>query len=232
MLQSTGYKTKKATQKNTYIYTYTSNHIQIINISTILILGWKSFAVNDCLYTGDHGHHHILEMFCQVFNAATLGCCLFVGLSAFSLVFNNWKACSIGLRSGRMTWPLKNISFHQWPSHGHVFWSMFRVIIHLHCETVSYQFCTFGWLWVESIALKTSEFILLLLSAVTSLINTCEPVPLGAIHVHAITLPPPCLTLDVVCFGSWAVLFFHHTSLFPSSYQSKESYSRTWEAFF
>ncbi len=100
MLQSTGYKTKKATQKNTYIYTYTSNHIQIIKMSTILILGWKSFAVNDCLYTGAHGHHQILEMFCQVFNAATLGCCLFVGLSAFSLVFSNWKACSIGFRSG------------------------------------------------------------------------------------------------------------------------------------
>ncbi|MCJ8747489.1 hypothetical protein PDJAM_G00154070 [Pangasius djambal] len=34
--------------------------------------------------------------------------------------------------------------------------------------------------------------------AVTSSVNTSEPVPLAAIHAHAITLPPPCLTHDVL----------------------------------
>lgn len=35
-----------------------------------------------------------LGMLCQV-----LSCCLFVGLSPFCFVFNNWKACTVGLRS-------------------------------------------------------------------------------------------------------------------------------------
>ena len=59
---------------------------------------------------------------------------------------------------------------------------------------------------------KTQEFILLLLSAVTS-INTREPVPLAAIHAHAMTLPPPRFTDEVVCFrydrlglGDWELV--------------------------
>ncbi len=74
----------------------------------------------------------------------------------------------------------------------------------------------FGWIWADNIARNTSEFILLLLSAVTSSINTREPVPLAAIHAHAMTLPPPCFTDEVVCLGSWAVPFLLHTLLFPS----------------
>ena len=72
------------------------------------------------------------------------------------------------------------------------------------------------WIWADNIAWNTSEFILLLLSAVTSSINTREPVPLAAIHAHAITQPPPCFTDEVVCFGSWAVPSLLHTLLFPS----------------
>ncbi len=45
----------------------------------------------------------------------------------------------------------------------------------------------FGWIWADNIARNTSEFILLLLSVVTSSINTREPVPLAAIHAHATT---------------------------------------------
>ena len=52
----------------------------------------------------------------------------------------------------------------------------------------------------DSIALNTSEFILLLLSANTSSVSNGEPPPLVAIHVCAITLPPSCLTCGVVCF--------------------------------
>ena len=74
----------------------------------------------------------------------------------------------------------------------------------------------FGWIWADKIPRNTSEFILLLLSAVTSSVNTREPVPLAAIHAHAMTLPPPCFTDEVVCFGWWAVPFLLHTLLFPS----------------
>lgn len=65
----------------------------------------------------------------------------------------------------------------------------------------SLPFCRI-WQSEQSIAVYTSEFILLLLSAVTSSINISEEVPLAAIHAHAVTLPPPCLTDDMVCFRS------------------------------
>ncbi|MEE6522381.1 hypothetical protein FKM82_020897 [Ascaphus truei] len=35
-------------------------------------------------------------------------------------------------------------------------------------------------------------------------------------HAHAITLPPPCFTDDVVCFGSLAIPSLLHTFFFPS----------------
>lgn len=41
--------------------------------------------------------------------------------------------------------------------------------------------------------LYTSECILLLLSAVPSLVNSTEPIPLAVIHTSAIALLPPCL---------------------------------------
>lgn len=37
-----------------------------------------------------------------------------------------------------------------------------------------------------------------------------------AIHAQAITLPKPCLTDNVACFGSEALTFFLHNFLFPS----------------
>ncbi len=43
-------------------------------------------------------------------------------------------------------------------------------------------------LWAESISLYTSELIRLLLSSVTSSLNTSNPVPLEVMHAHAITL--------------------------------------------
>ena len=66
-----------------------------------------------------------------------------------------------------------------------------------------------------SIWLRSDESTWLLLSSVWS-INTSDPVPLEAIHAHAITLPPLCFTDDGVCFGSWAIPSLLHTSFFPS----------------
>lgn len=56
----------------------------------------------------------------------------------------------------------------------------------------------------------------LLPSSVIWSMNTIDPVPLEAMHANAITLPPPCFTGDVVCFGSWAVPSLLHIVLFPS----------------
>ncbi|MGH0155339.1 UNVERIFIED_CONTAM: hypothetical protein FKN15_053694 [Acipenser sinensis] len=46
-----------------------------------------------------------------------------------------------------------------------------------------------------------------------------EPVPEAAMHAHAMTLPPPCFTDEVACFGSSAVPFF--STLLPSHHFDK-----------
>ncbi len=106
----------------------------------------------------------------------------------------------------RWTWPLKNIQFLCLQVILSCFRSMFRLIIHLHCEAASYQFCS---IWLnasrEYIALKCT----VLRSAVTPSMNshTCP------CHSTTTTL------FDTRCgvgFGSCAVPLRRHTFLFPS----------------
>ncbi len=155
-------------------------------------------------------------MLCLASTATVFSSCLFLGHFPFSFVFSKWNACSIGFRSG--DWLGHCITVHFFPFKN-------SLVAFAVCFG-SLSICTvkrrpmsseaFGWIWADNIARNTSEFILLLLSAVTSSINTREPVPLAAIHAHAMTLPPPCFTDEVVCLGSWAVTFLLHTLLFPS----------------
>ncbi len=185
-----------------------------------LIFGCKSFAVNYSLKSGTHRHHQTLGfipgdalpgLYCN-----RLQFLLVLGHFPFSFVFSKWNACSIGFRSG--DWLGHCITVHFFPFKN-------SLVAFAVCFG-SLSICTvkrrpmsseaFGWIWADNIARNTSEFILLLLSAVTSSINTREPVPLAAIHAHAMTLPPPCFTDEVVCLGSWAVPFLLHTLLFPS----------------
>ena len=62
----------------------------------------------------------------------------------------------------------------------------------LHCHHVEDDLSANTAMLAESIVLYTSEFILLLRSAVTLSINTSELVPLATVHAHTITLPRPC----------------------------------------
>ena len=185
-----------------------------------LILGCKSFAVNCSLKSGTRRHHQTLVsslvMLCQASTATVFSSRLFLGHFPFSFVFSKSNACSIGFRSG--VWLGHCITFH--------FFALKNYLVTFAVCFGSLSICTvkcrpmsseaFGWIWAYNIARNTSEFILLLLSAVTSSINTREPVPLAAIHAHAMTLPPLCFTDEVVCFGSWAVPFLLHTLPFPS----------------
>ena len=136
-------------------------------------------------------------------------------LGAFSLQFclQQVKCMLNRIQVRWLTWPFYNIPLCLKKPFG-CFRSMLRVICTVKRRPMSSE--AFGWIWADNIARNTSEFILLLLSAVTSSINTREPVPLAAIHAHAMILPPPCFTDEVVCFGSWAVPFLLHTVLFPS----------------
>ncbi len=117
----------------------------------------------------------------------------------------------------RLTWPLQNITLfftfkYSWVAFAVCFgsssiWTMKQCPI---------SFSPFGWIWADSISLYTSELIRLLLSSVSSSLNTSNPVPLEVMYAHAITLPPPCFTDDIVCFWSWAVPSLLHTFFFPS----------------
>ncbi len=175
---------------------------------------------------------------CQVFTASTLSCCMFVGLSVFSLVFSNWKVCSIiGLGSG------------DWLGHWRIFnffafkksWVAFAICLGSLsiCEVVSYQFCSI-WLNVSrEYSLKDLRIHPATLSAVTSPINTSEAVPLQWYIC-------PCHNTAATMFDTWCGVLWIVSCSFLSPYfsshqfatssfwfhQYKESYSRTWDAFF
>lgn len=78
------------------------------------------------------------------------------------------------------------------------FCSLHYGIIHLHCEAQSNQFCS---IWLN----LTREYSPVHPAASISR-HTINKQPdtglLAAIHAHAISLPPPHLTVDVVCFRS------------------------------
>ena len=76
-----------------------------------------------------------------------------------------------------------------------------------HCPN---SFTAFSWIWAGRIDLYITEFILLLLSAVTSSINTTNPVPLTAVHVHVHNTASTMSNRWCGGFGSWAVHFLHH----------------------
>ena len=113
------------------------------------------------------------------------------------------EKCSTGLRSD------------DWLGYWRIFHflccfpSMFRVIIHLYSETLSYQFCGI-WLNVSKDCGPLLNLVLL-----TSSTNPGKPVPLAGIHVHVITLSGWCLTHDVVCFEWTAVPFVLLDFVFP-----------------
>ncbi len=185
-----------------------------------LILGCKSFAVNYSLKSGTHRHPRRWVsspvMLCQASTATVFSSCLFLGHFPFSFCLQQVKCMLNRIQVRWLTWPLHNSPLLSLQKLFGCFCSMLGSLSICTVKRRPMSSEAFGWIWADNIARNTSEFILLLLSAVTSSINTREPVPLAAIHAHAMTLPPPCFTDEVVCLGSWAVPFLLHTLLFPS----------------
>lgn len=112
-----------------------------IVLPSILIFGWKPFAVHDCL---EHMNIikwcvSLLEMLCQIFF------CSHLQLLELLLQYVS------GL-------------------HPSALWRSVLPVV------------AFGWMWAGSIILNTSALILLLRWAVTSSVNTSEPVLLAVIH--------------------------------------------------
>ncbi len=157
-----------------------------------LILGCKSFAVNYSLKSGTHRHHQTLGFhpwWCSarpLLQPSSVPACSW-GIFPSVLSSASEMQCSIGFRSG--DWLGHCITVHFFPFKN-------SLVAFAVCFG-SLSICTekrrpmsseaFGWIWADNIARNTSEFILLLLSAVTSSINTREPVPLAATHAHATT---------------------------------------------
>ncbi len=134
-------------------------------------------------------------MLCQAFTAADFSCCLFVGLSAF--VFSKWNACSIGLRSG--DWLVHCRIFHFFTFKNS--WVAFAVCFGfctMKCHPIN--FAPFVWIWADSIFLYTSEFFRLILSSVTSSLNTnnqCHWKPCMLMPSHCSTMFHRC------CYMLW-----------------------------
>lgn len=111
-------------------------------------------------------------MFCQVFNVADFSSYLLLGCLQqlkFMLKYSD---------------QVTNISlFYLKKSIGFLLKCAFGPLTICSLKHIPY-FETFGWIRADNIALQTSEFILLLLSAVTASRNIREPVPLLSIHAQ------------------------------------------------
>lgn len=100
----------------------------------------------------------------------------------------NWKAALLG-EIRWLTWPLKNIPFSGLEKMLSCSNNKFGVIIHLHCPIGFAKFCL-----AEGIDLYSTEFLLILSSAVLSLIKTSghwfpPGTPTGPFHnIHNIHL--------------------------------------------
>ncbi len=136
-----------------------------------------------------HGHRLRLGfLLCDAFTAADFSCCLFVGLSAFLFCLQLVKYVLNRVELRRLTWWLRNIPLftfkNSWVSFSVCFGS--SSICTMKHRPIN--FAPFDRIWAESISLYTSEFFQLLLSSVTSSLNTSNPVPVEAMHAHAIIL--------------------------------------------
>ncbi len=102
--------------------------------------------------------------FVMLFTAADFSWCLFVARSVFSFVFSEWNTAQSGLDQeihSAITFRNSWIAFAVCVGHcSFVLWSTTQSTL-LHC-----------WTWAESISLYTSELIRLLLSSVSSSLNT------------------------------------------------------------
>ncbi len=170
-----------------------------------------------------HRHHQTLglilwntfpSLYCKLLPASN--CCLFWGVSAFTLLFSWWNSCSIRFKSG--DWLGQSKTFH--------IFALINSLTELAGCFGSLSWCNmkhfpknlvvFSWILVGKMVLYPSKFILLLSSYIKSSVKVRGPVPDAAMHAHAMTPPPPCFTDEAVCLGSLQFPFYLHIFYFPS----------------
>lgn len=137
-----------------------------------------------------------LQMLCKLFIADTFHCCLFVGLSAFSFIFSDWKACCFFLlKSGHSLghWILLHIfalrnSYFAWCFASLTIW-IFRLC--------SINFYSIKLNWYREYHLEHFRIIfLLLLSAGHITQFHWQP------YMPICNLPPSCLKDVMVWFSA------------------------------
>ncbi len=164
--------------------------------------------------SGTHGHHQKLGFL--LYDALPGLYCSWLQLLWVFLPLVLSSASEMHAQSS-LAWPLPNIPL----SYLQNSWVAFAIcFVALSIRTMKRRpihFATFGWIWAERISLYISYFIQLLLSSVTSSINTSNPVPLEDKHTHAITLlhhvsQMMLYALHHALFQTFSILFYYRHS--------------------
>lgn len=112
--------------------------------------------VNDCIKSRTHGHQ---QMLCLPpwdaligFSAVTFSFCLFVGPTAVTFAFINWKAAL-------MDWDqMKILATKEYPISLHTTWVSFAIcfesLFNSNVKQCAITFGTFGQIWAKSTALN------------------------------------------------------------------------------
>lgn len=124
-----------------------------------------------------------------------------LGLSAFSFIFSKWNTCLFGWKSGDLA-----IKEYSTSLSSKDIWLLWQSVLG-HCAP-SYQFCSI-WLnlsrWNGPIYFRVSPA-----ASVSSRIINKKKCPLADIYAHIIKLPQPCITDEVVSFGTWVITSLLH----------------------
>ena len=177
-------------------------------VESMTALSWEPIFISKCWVSS-------LEMLSQAFTAAIFSSCFLSTLPPLILSSLSEKHAQLGwgqdtdltVDNYSISLPLEAL--------GLFFLSMFWIVIHLYCEAISSS--AFCWIWAETIALYTTDFILLCLSAVKSSINISDPVPnishTCPCHNTASTKLDRCMySLDHEPFLSFSIQFSSHHS--------------------
>ncbi len=141
-------------------------------------------------------------------------CCMFWGVSAFTLLFSWWNSCSIGFKSG--DW-LESKTFH--------FFTLINSLTELAECFGSLSWCNmkhfpmnlvaFSWILVGKMVLYPSKLILLLSSYIKSLVKLRGPVP-EAVNLRSFAVPFFFYTFFLShCLDKGSSLSYRSINTFP-----------------
>ncbi len=131
------------------------------------------------------------EILVLAFNAANSHCCLFWGVSAFTLLFSWWKSCSIGFKSGDWLGQYKTFYFFALINSLTELAGCFGSLSWCNMKHFPMNLVAFSWILVGKMVLyRFWQYILLLSSYIKSSVKLrqpCMPMPWHHLH-HALQM--------------------------------------------